>query len=248
MGEKGVITIHQPEHLPWLGFFNKMAKADMLVILDSVPFRKNYFQNRNKIIGTNGVQWLGVPVSTKDHIAGTIAATPIADRSDPKWRVRYLRTVEAAYGKHPCFGEVYPRLKDIILEEEQYIADLNIRLIRMFADGFGITAKLIRAGGLSVKGRKSELILNICKTLGAKRYIAGPFGREYLDRAAFASEGIDVCFNDYTHPAYPQRRTEEFVSHMSALDLVMNVGYEDGYRIIMRDNEETSDEWGEERA
>ena len=48
-----IITIHQPEHLPWLGLLNKIAKADKFVILDSVQFEKNYFQNRNKILGTN---------------------------------------------------------------------------------------------------------------------------------------------------------------------------------------------------
>lgn len=54
-----VVAIHQPEHLPWLGFFNKMANADEFVILDNVQYRKRYFQNRNKILVNGGgyVYW-----------------------------------------------------------------------------------------------------------------------------------------------------------------------------------------------
>lgn len=73
-----IITIHQPEHLPWLGLFNKIAKAEAFVILDCVQYEKNYFQNRNHILGSNGVQWLSVPVSTKGHVEGTIAMTEIS--------------------------------------------------------------------------------------------------------------------------------------------------------------------------
>lgn len=241
--EKKIITIHQPEHLPWLGFFNKMAKADVFVILDNVPFRKNYFQNRNKIWGTNGEQWIGVPVFLKGHIDGTIADMEIATEANPKWREKYLRTVQDSYGKYPFFQEVFPALSDIIMSRYEKLADINVAIIRLFAEGFGIHPEFICASSLSAEGKKSDLILNICERVHADCYIAGPFGREYLKKEEFASKNTEVCFNDYQHPVYPQKRTETFAGYLSALDLVMNVGFEEGYRILMKDNREVSFDW-----
>ncbi len=233
-----IITIHQPEHLPWLGLFNKMAKAQRYVILDSVQYEKNYFQNRNRILGTNGVQWISIPVSNKGHMDGSIATTRIAD--DPKnskWREKYLQTIRQSYGKYPYFNTVYPLLEKCILLDTDLFWEINIAIIRTFNEQLDIHPEYLRSSELGVDGLKSDLILDICKKAGADVYIAGPSGRDYLDMDSFRDAGIKVVFNDYHHPVYPQRRTEEFISHLSALDLFMNVGFAEAKRIIMQDNE-----------
>lgn len=231
-----IVTIHQPEHLPWLGYFNKMAKAELYVILDSVQFEKNYFQNRNRIIGTNGVQWLGIPVLKRGHTSGTIASTMTAE--DCKWKARYLNTVQMSYKKHPFFSEVYPILDEAINIESRYLCDINVMIIRSFAARLGILPKVVRSSTLKALGQKSELILSICKETGASIYIAGPSGRDYLDLNSFSSAGIIVKFNDFNHPAYPQKRTDTFIPYLSALDLFMNCGFIEGKRIIMAGNGE----------
>ena len=235
-----IVTIHQPEHMPWLGYFNKMAKADLYVILDSVQFEKNYFQNRNKIVGSNGVQWLGIPVQMKGHMDGSIRDTKIF--GDAKWRVKYLNTVRMSYAKHPYFKEVYPVVEAAIMTETEYIADINIAILTAFAEKMGIRPKFVRSSELGVNGLKSDLILDICKATNATMYIAGPSGRDYLDVESFRAAGIEVTYNDYTHPTYPQKKTEEFVPYMSSLDLFMNCGFEEGKRIIMAGNEDLSRE------
>lgn len=83
---KPVITIHQPEHMPWLGFFNKMLKSEIFVILDNVQFEKNNYQNRNRILGNNGAQWLNVPTETKGHMDKTIREIKIANTTQPNWK------------------------------------------------------------------------------------------------------------------------------------------------------------------
>ena len=40
------IAIHQPEHFPYMGFFQKMEKADMFIILDDVQYTKNNFHKQ----------------------------------------------------------------------------------------------------------------------------------------------------------------------------------------------------------
>lgn len=233
-----IITIHQPEHLPWLGLFNKIAKAEKFVILDSVQFEKNYFQNRNRIMGTNGVQWISIPVSNKGHMDGSIATTMIAsDPKNSKWKEKYLQTIIQSYKKYPFFNDVFPLLENAINLDTEYFCEINIAIIKSFCDALDIHTEYIRSSELDIGGLKSDLILDICKCVNTDVYIAGPSGRDYLDLESFRDSGIDVVFNDYHHPEYPQRKTEEFVSHLSALDLFMNVGFEQSKRIIMIGNE-----------
>jgi hypothetical protein len=59
--DKIIVAIHQPQYLPWLGYFDKIDKADKFVFLDTVQFKKNEWQNRNKIRTVHGCQWLTVP-------------------------------------------------------------------------------------------------------------------------------------------------------------------------------------------
>lgn len=237
-----VITIHQPEHLPWLGLFNKIAKADKFVILDSVQYEKNYFQSRNRILGTNGVQWVNIPVSTKGHVGSTIAATEISEGGgNANWKEKYMRTIQQSYKKYPFFSEVYPLIEKAISLDTKLFCEINIVLIKEFCDRLDICPEFIRSSSLDVSGLKSTLILDICRTVGADTYIAGPSGRDYLDLDSFSEAGITVRFNDYTHPLYPQKRTKEFVSHLSAVDLFMNCGFAESKRIIMEGNEGLSD-------
>lgn len=233
-----IITIHQPEHLPWLGLFNKIAKAEKYVILDSVQYEKNYFQNRNRIMGTNGVQWISVPVSNRGHMDSSIAETRVSD--DPKnakWRNKYLQTIKMSYGKYPYFSDVFPLLEQAINVDSDLLCEINLAIITSFCDALDIHPQYVRSSSLGVEGLKSDLILDICKKTDTDVYIAGPSGRDYLDMDSFNENGIKVVFNDYHHPSYPQRKADEFVSHLSALDLFMNVGFDEAKNIIMKDNE-----------
>lgn len=236
-----IITIHQPEHLPWLGFFNKLSKADIFVILDSVPFRKNYFQNRNKIIGSNGVQYIGIPTVNVGHIDGTIATTKIAVLGNSKWKTKYLNTIMMSYSKYPYYNEVFPILEKDINMDTEFIADINIAIFTDFAKQLGFVPEYIRSSTLNISGSKSDLILDICKVLGAEVYIAGPSGRDYLNMQSFSDSKIKVVFNDFKHPEYPQRKTKQFLPFLSALDLFMNCGFEKSREIILCENESVSE-------
>lgn len=232
-----ITTIHQPEHLPWLGYFNKMVKAQKYVILDNVPFRKNYVQNRNRILGTNGAQWLGVPVLIEGHIEGTIKTTRIANETQPKWKSKYLKTIEYSYKKHPFYDEVFSDICEIMDNDWEYISELNVALFELFANKMDIHPEFVYASDLDVSGNKSDLILDICKKTNTDTYIAGPSGRKYLDIQSFKDADIEVVYNDYTHPEYTQKKAPVFVSHLSAIDLFMNHGYKKAYEIIMSGNE-----------
>ncbi len=228
-----IITIHQPEHMPWLGFFNKMLKVDMFVFLDNVQFEKNYFQNRNKIATHNGEQYITVPVEMKGYTEKTIREMIIADCSQKNWKKKYLKTLSFTYCNHPYYNEIFPCIENIIISSSSKVCDLNIAIIKLIANLLSARCEFLRASDLCVQGSKSDLILEICSALNANIYISGPSGREYLNLESFKQEKIDVLFNDFIHPVYPQKGPKVFIPYMSIIDLLMNVAPSEARRIVL---------------
>ncbi len=227
-----VVTIHQPEHLPWLGFFNKMANADEIIILDNVQYRKRYFQNRNKILVNGREKYIGVPVKLDHYREKTIADMEIYRDEDVPWKNKYLKTIEYHYRQHPYFHEYYPFFENLVSKRAESLYDFNMEIIVYFSRELKIDTKIIKASDLSPVGSKSDLILDLSKRAGANVYLSGPSGRDYMELSKYKEEKVEVWFNDFKHPQYVQKGTEEFVSHLSVLDLLMNVGSEQAREII----------------
>lgn len=217
-----IVTIHQPEHLPWTGYFHKMAMADIYVFLDSVQFKKNNWQNRNRIVTRTGeAQWLTVPVKIKGHLSSTIEKTEI--NNDEDWRRKYIGRLVSAYEKHPYYTLLAPGLIDVISKNHTHIADLNIEVIKYFMMHLELSTPLVRSSRIpnlnDLKG--TELLVEICKSLGAKKYISGPEGKKYMDLSLFHNEGIQVDFHTFSPPSY---ESTHFILGLSTLDLMMNHG------------------------
>lgn len=229
-----IVTIHQPEHQPWLGFFNKMSMSDVYVILDDVQYVKNNYQNRNRIMGSNGPQWLSVPVVNKGRIETTILDIVTNDEQNPVWRKKYLNTIEMSYRKKPYFNDIYPFVEKTINSEIKSLFEINYALIMKYAELLDIKPKFVRASRLKKEGKKSNLVLSICKNLGADIYISGEGGRHYMHLDDFRDSGVNVLFQKYSHPIYNQHSKREFEPYMSTMDLLMNVPL-DQARSLIRD-------------
>lgn len=217
------VTIHQPEHAPWIGFFHKVDQADMLVLLDNVQFRKNYFGNRNQLLGPQGPFWVTVPVR-RQGLETTYAEVEIAD--DPRWKKRYHKSVLFNYRNHPFFADVLPLVEEALEQPFERLAELNECLVRGMLGLFGIRVPIVRASQLAAGGRSTELLLAICREVKADAYLAGGLGKDYMDDGLLLARGIEVLHNRFEHPTYPQRGTARFVERLSALDLLMNCGPE----------------------
>ena len=168
-----IVTIHQPNYLPWLGFFHKMALADRFVLLDTVPFSKNSFQNRCRIKSPRGPQWLTVPVRTKGRFAQITRDVQI-DNHRP-WALPHARTIEQNYGHTPFFETIGREVLPVYEMEWESLVDLNVRLIEIAKGALGISTPLIRASELDAAGARSELLLDVCEALGGGLL---PFGAE----------------------------------------------------------------------
>jgi hypothetical protein len=218
-----LVSIHQPEHMPWLGFFEKLLRADLFVLLDDVQFSKGDFQNRNRVKGRDGVQWLTVPVAQR--FGQKINEVSVAGDT---WRAKHWKTLRTCYARAAHFEAFAPEFEEFYKRPWTKLSELNVEAIRMLARAFGVEKKFVFSSTLGVVGQKSELVLNICKTVGARAYYSGRAGSTYLDAAAFGRAGIEIVLQEFEHPVYEQLFMKEqgFVPNLSALDLLFNRGAE----------------------
>jgi WbqC-like protein family len=216
-----VLTAHQPVYLPWLGLFHKISLADRFVSFDRVQYLPKDWNNRNRVKTANGPIWLSVPVHKHGHRDKPLAEIEIDNRTP--WQRKHLRSLEHGYAKAPHFGEYRDFFEDVYSREWTHLAALDDHMLRWFLDTLGIDVAFERASDHDFRGAKSELVLDMCRTLGAERYVFGAHGRDYADVDAFAAAGIEVVFQDYRHPVYPQLHGD-FEPYLSIVDLLFNCG------------------------
>jgi len=215
------LVVLQPSYLPWLGYFDQMSTADVFVWYDDVQFDKHGWRNRNRIKGPKGPLWLTVPVLHTGRSLQAISEVEINNRLS--WSRKHLRSVEQLYARAPFSSDVLRRLSDILPRPWQYLVDLDIATTEWLAHEFGIGTPRHRASQLGIEGDRNTRLINLCRHFQATRYISGDAARDYLDVAQFAAAGIEVVWHAYQHPQYPQLHGD-FISHLSALDLLLNAG------------------------
>lgn len=226
-----IAAIHQPEHLPWLGFFDKVSRAQTLVLLDHVQFRKSYFQNRNRIRSNTGSVWLTVPVLTHGRLGQPLNKVEINNAGAPRWREKYWGTLRQQYQRAPHWARYAALFEELYTREWRRLAELNETIIRHLLDALAIEVEIVKSSCLGAPGHRSELVLELCRRVGAKVYVSGISGRDYLDLPSFERAGIEVRFQDFRHPIYRQLHGP-FLPGMSALDLLFNHG-PDSRRILL---------------
>lgn len=228
-----IIGILQPSYLPWLGFFEQLYKSNIFVLYDDVQFEKGAWRNRNRIKTPQGIQWLTVPVLTKNQ--GLPLIKDVQINAGVPWAQKHIKAITQNYSKAPYFHTYSPDLFDILRQKWTFLLDLNERLIVWFCNQMGLTTRLTRSSELDVSGVNVVRLIKIIKTLGGKRFYEGAAGRNYIDPGLFLEHGLEVVFQDYEHPRYPQLYAP-FVSHLSIIDLLFNCGPE-SLKIIINGNE-----------
>lgn len=224
-----ILTAHQPVYLPWLGLLHKIALADVFVIFDTVQYLKKDWNNRNRIKTEKGLIWLTVPVYTKGKFTQSLREVKI-DNTVP-WKRKHLKSMEVNYRKSPYFENYIPFFRDLYSKDWDCLADLNNEILRFLLDEIGVHVKILYGHDFNLEGRKSDLVLDMCRKLKVDIYVFGELGRDYADVDKFEAQGIGVYFQDYKHPVYSQQ-FGVFVSHLSTIDLLFNHGKESLKKIM----------------
>ena len=215
-----ILAAHQPQYLPWLGYFDKMARADRFVLLDTVQYKKNEWQNRNRIRAGAGSQWLTVPV----HARFPARCDEVEADDTSTWRRKHVATLRQVYARAPHRDEVLPALERLLQRPLRRLVEINLEAIRILADLLEVRTETILASSLAgiPEGPDARLIA-LCRRFGADRYLAGAGGRDYMDLAAWKHAGIAVEFQQFRGPVYDQGRPG-FEPNLSAVDFLMHCG------------------------
>ena len=218
-----IVSIHQPNYLPYLGFFDKMSKSDIFVIYDDAQFNKEDFQHRNRIRIYHGWKYLTVPVEKK-HIP--IRDVRIRNELMIKgitWQETHFKEIRDNYKDTPYYTSYEDHLEATYTDKYDKLIDLNMNLIHFLKDAFGIRIKIIFASELGFTSRSTERLVDITEALGGDVYLSGPRGHNYLDASLFECRGINVEFQDFKYLVYKQRY-DGFIPNMSAIDALFNTG------------------------
>ncbi len=215
-----LVGIHQLHYLPWLRYFDKIARADVFIVLDNIQYNKNGWQNRNRVKTSGGATLLTAPVYEKymQNLDEVRINTKTA------WRKKHWRTISQAYAKAPHYAEHAPFLEAAYAREWERLNDLNRHLLDYFVSALGITTRIEYASALDVPGQATERLVNLIQAVGGDRYYSGAYALEtYLEADRLKAAGIGLVLQEWTAPAYPQLHGK-FVPDLSILDLLMNCG------------------------
>tara|TARA_R100001443_G_scaffold94318_2_gene100902 strand:+ start:2498 stop:3196 length:699 start_codon:yes stop_codon:yes gene_type:complete len=221
-----IVSIHQPNYLPWLGYFNKIIKSDVFVIFDDVQFpigKKGFFGNRNQIKTNSGQLWLTVPVLDRSKCKNF---------NDIKvnyngWNEKHIKNIENFYRKSEYFDVYYKDIENILSQEYDNFSELSTKLITYFMSVMDIDTKLVYSSEIckDVDLTGMDKIFYILEQLKADTYISsdGPGSRRYIKDEDFSDKNIKLIWQNFEHPTYKQMYGD-FISHLSIIDLLFNCG------------------------
>lgn len=220
-----IVAIHQPNYLPWLGYFNKIASADIFVFLDDVQFSKGSYTNRVQILSPAGAKWLTVPV--KLSFGDDICDTGFASEN---WRVAHVDTLRAMYRAAPFFKGVWPDVREMILSAPgNDLAAVNINLVIGLAQRLGLCCEFMRSSSIKWSSVSDDRLVEIASAVApGGTYLSGKGGAKYQDPGKFRDAGLGFAYANFQHPVYeqiPHPGLSGFVPGLSVLDSVFHVGW-----------------------
>tara|TARA_B100000674_G_C37854598_1_gene921692 strand:- start:327 stop:1028 length:702 start_codon:yes stop_codon:yes gene_type:complete len=225
-----IVCISQPRYLPFLGYFHRLSECDLWIHLDTVQYSPRDYENRNKIKTPQGWTWLSIPVNSRYR-----AMIPeVRINYEHCWQYKHWETISMSYRRAPYFVEHVSRLEPLYRDSQwEFLRDLNIESTVLLCELLGIKRpRFMRASELNAEGAGSDLILNLCREVGATYYLSGSEGRNYLNVDSFRDAGIKLRIQNYQHPQYPQQ-FGSFEPYMAVIDLLLNCG-PDSLNILRR--------------
>ncbi|HRS53564.1 MAG TPA: WbqC family protein [Bacteroidales bacterium] len=226
-----IVAIHQPNYIPWLGYFYKIIKSNVFVILDNVQYVKGTVANRNYIKNRNGTPIL-LSVAVKMSEGWALNYNQIKIDYSQKWNFKHLNQIKDAYYKAPWFKYYFPIFEEILKTKYDTIAELNIRIIKYVINELNIKTQIKIASEIpKYMGEKNERNINIVKYFNGNVYLSGKGAAKYNEPEMFNKAGIQLIYSDFIHPQYKQINGN-FIPNLSIIDVLMNCGAEETRKLI----------------
>lgn len=230
------VGIHQINYLPWMGYFNKIAKSDAFILMDEVQMTDGDMMQRNRVLNKNGeISFLTVAFVKKGYMDIPFSGVRLNHAVD--WQKRQLNFLWDNYHKFPYWGEVYKSFAFVFEDEFETLQQVNERAVRQIMLLLDIQTPLIHQSSLSYDRatKNNDLVLELCKAVGADCYLSGNGAKKYMEVDSFRQQGINVQFQTFNHPTYPQKYAQGgAVTGLSILDVFLNCGIEETRRLFWK--------------
>lgn len=213
-----VVAIHQPNYIPWAGYFYKLLKSDIFVFLDDAQYTKNSFINRNRIKGSQGEQWITIPIRFK--LGQAINQVEFADS---RWYVKHQKSFDTCYKKAPYYEQYRDELLHLLSSNHRNLSELNIKVIEKVSNWLNITCEFVLSSQLGIESKSDDRLVDIVKKVGGRVYLSGTGGAKYQNEDKFNQNKITLKYYDFLPPVYPQI-WGDFIPGLSILDLLFNCG------------------------
>lgn len=229
---KKMVVIHQPDFLPYLGFFHRLLRSDLYVILDNVQFvhSSRGWTHRDKIKSPQGQKWLTVSVKKAPR---STAINQIQLSQGTEWKTDNINLIRESYKFAPHFSEIFPFIEELYAFSSDKLVDFNMESLRMLMKLLGIEIPMIFASQLNPQGHKNELIIDILKKVNASHYLSGVGAKDYFEPESFTSAQLEVVWQKFSHPIYPQIYGD-YIPYLSSIDILFNCGIKNSRDILAR--------------
>ena len=216
-------AIHQPNFFPWLGYFDKISRADIFVFMDDGDNPKSgsggmgSWSNRVKINVHGNAQWLGCPVNKK---TGNNKIKDVLISNDPKWRKKALKTLQMNYAKSENFPQAMDILEPLILNPTSSLSAYNTHAIIKISEALGLHTKFVWQSRLGTSHASTDVLIEICKAVDANQYLAGSGAGGYQDDDKIRASGIELIYQNFKPEPYGE--TKSYVAGLSVIDYLMH--------------------------
>ncbi|MGE6377862.1 WbqC family protein [Peribacillus muralis] len=220
MENKKVVTIHQPNFLPWIGLIHKVFQSDAFIYLTDVKYSASNFQNKTYIQGADGKESrLTVPIQKKPDMLHEklISYHP----PNQKWKRNHLQQISDVYKKAPHFQDFFPLLEEVYQKEHVLLVDLNVHLIELILHYLNYEGETHLSTDFDTNVGKTERLVSLLQQTGGTCYLSGKSGGAYLEEELFQQENIEIVYQDFLHPVYEARNGKECIKNVSILDWMM---------------------------
>jgi hypothetical protein len=213
------VSVHQPDFIPWVGYFEKIRSSKQFYILDDVQLSRRGWTHRDKLILNNLEKWLTIPIKKKGNFDSLIKDIKIDN--DIQWKKKHLSSIKMSYGKAQNFAFIFKVINDIYNKNHNYLIDLNLDFIEKICEVLKIKVSMEFTSSLKTNSSGSNRILDIAKLSGEKIYLTGEPSLNYLDINAFKNAGIAIKIFKLDVNEY-KKKYFGFNSKISCLDYLFN--------------------------
>lgn len=215
--------ILQSNYIPWKGYFYAIKEVDIFVMYDDVQYTKNDWRNRNLIKSKQGLQWLTIPIETKNKSCQKINEAKIVNNF---WACKHLASIKHNYTKAKYYKQYIPFFEDLYNRcNSKYLIDINRLFLTNICNLLDIKTPIIHSSDYDLKStNKTERIVEMCSKINVTDYYSGPAANAYIDVALFDNSNINLHYFNYGNFPIYQQLYLPFLHEVSIIDVILNTG------------------------